>query len=134
MLSKHKVSTVNSVLGFSLCAIISVFVLTKAPQSIAQRPVFDDVYDANAPVLLRGTITEIEQFEEYSLIYIDSNNVDGESESWVVEGGSAQNMEEHGLNQSVIGRSVIVRGYQSIDKSCNPYCKMNGRDLEFIDS
>ncbi len=36
MLSKHKVSKIQSILGVSLCVVISVIALTKAPSSIAQ--------------------------------------------------------------------------------------------------
>ena len=133
MLSKHKVSTLDSVLGITLCGLISVFALTKAPESIAQRPVFDEVYDADAPVLIRGEIVDFEQFNDYSLIYVNSINKQGAEESWAVEGGSAEQMQANGLTKAIIGRSVVVRGYQTLDKSCDPVCKMNGRDLEFTD-
>jgi hypothetical protein len=133
MLSKHKVSNLNTVLGVTLCALISVFALTKAPPSIAQRPVFDEVYDANAPVMLQGTITSIDQFEEHSHIYVDNLKKDGSVEPWIVEGGGRVMMEKAGLTQAIVGRKALFRGYQTLDKSCDPVCMINGRDIEFID-
>ena len=42
MLAKHKVSKLNTIIGVCLCAVISVFALTKAPLSIAQNKFFKD--------------------------------------------------------------------------------------------
>ena len=31
------------------------------------------------------------------------------------------------------GMEIVVRGYQSLDRSCTPVCKANGRDITFPD-
>ena len=129
MLSKHKVSTLNTIIGVSLCVMISVFALTKAPTTLAQRS-FEEVYDANAPMMITGTVTDIEMTDPHTYLYIDGVDHRGVSNVWQVEGGPAQQMRAKGINESIIGKRVVVRGWQSLNKSCNPHCKLNGRDIE----
>jgi hypothetical protein len=45
-------------------------------------------FDANRPVKLRGTVTEMEWINPHSWIHIDVKGQDGKVVSWMVEGGS----------------------------------------------
>ena len=53
----------------------------------------------------------------------------------MVEGGTPNTLLRSGLTRDSLqpGTALIVRGYQSKDKSCTPACKANGRDITFTD-
>ncbi len=138
MLAKHKKSKLNTILGAGLCLVVGIFAFTTAPDSIAQveqRPVFADVYDANAPIKFTGKIARVDYGEFLTWLHVDANNEDGSVTPWLIEGSGFTVMHEAGLNSNAlyIGRSVTIRGYQSIDRNCTPKCKLNGRDITFAD-
>lgn len=138
MLGKHSNSRFNTYCGALLCTAISVFALTSAPVSIAQsdaRPIFDDVYDAEQPKRFTGRIMRVDYGEHFMLLHVNAENEDGTVTQWVVEGGSYEDMHAAGLDSNALypGRSVEIRGYQSKDLSCDPKCKLNGRDISFTD-
>jgi len=89
MLGRHKNSNLNAALGISLCFIVGLFTFTSAPQSIAQseqRPIFDEIYDAETPIKFSGKIVRIDFGEHFSLLHIDAENDDGTTTAWIVEG------------------------------------------------
>jgi hypothetical protein len=60
---------------------------------------------------------------------------DGAAVDWMVEGGTPNTLLRSGIhkNSLPIGSEIVVRGYQAKDKTCEPACKANGRDLTFAD-
>lgn len=88
-------------------------------------------FDANAPVLLRGKVTQVQFINPHSWVHIEAENDDGTTTHWMVEGGTPNTLLRNGINRNslAIGTDVIVRGYQSKDKVCEPKCKANGRDI-----
>jgi hypothetical protein len=88
-------------------------------------------FDADSPVLLRGKVTKVQFINPHSWVHIEVEKDDGSKEGWMVEGGTPNTLLRNGINRNslAVGTEVIVRGYQSKDKVCEPKCKANGRDI-----
>jgi hypothetical protein len=91
-----------------------------------------DAYDTQVPVELTGTVG-FALLDPHSLLYVDVKNADGSVTSWVVEGGAAHGVVRAGLTRESLANRprVIVRGYQSRHKLCDPDCRAVGRDFLF---
>lgn len=96
---------------------------------------FSAEFDKDAPVTLEGQVTKIEWINPHAWIHLDVIGEDGDVISWMVEGGTPNTLLRSGIhkNSLPIGSEIIVRGYQANDKTCQPACKANGRDLTFAD-
>jgi hypothetical protein len=92
-------------------------------------------FDADAPVLLTGTVTKVEWINPHAWIHLAVQRQDGSVATWMVEGGTPNTLLRAGIDKNTlaIGSEIVVRGYQSKDKACAPACKANGRDLSFPD-
>ncbi len=88
-------------------------------------------FDADAPVLLKGKVTRVQLINPHSWIHLAAENEDGTSTEWMVEGGTPNTLLRAGIDKRSlpVGTFIIVRGYQSKDKVCEPKCKANGRDI-----
>ncbi|GAB1256006.1 DUF6152 family protein [Aurantivibrio plasticivorans] len=88
-------------------------------------------FDANAPVLLKGKVTRVQFINPHSWIHVKAVDEDGTETDWMVEGGTPNTLLRNGITKRSlpIGTDVIVRGYQSKDRACEPKCKANGRDI-----
>ena len=96
---------------------------------------FSAEFDAKAPVTLRGTVTKVEWINPHAWIHLAVEQEGGTTIEWMVEGGTPNTLLRAGVNKNSlpIGSDIVVRGYQSKDRSCKPACKANGRDLAFSD-
>ncbi len=96
---------------------------------------FSAEFDANAPVVLKGKVTKVEWINPHAWIHLDVVQEEETVVSWMVEGGTPNTLLRAGINKNTvgIGTEIVVRGYQSKDKSCKPACKANGRDITFAD-
>jgi hypothetical protein len=98
---------------------------------------FSAEFDANLPVRLGGPITRVEWINPHTWIHLD--NTDPESTEnagpWMVEGGTPNTLLRRGINRNSlkIGTEIVVTGYQSKDRLCEPTCRANGRDITFTD-
>lgn len=92
-------------------------------------------FDGNAPVLLRGSVTKVQWINPHAWVHVAVPKAGGETVVWMVEGGTPNTLLRSGLTRDSLkpGTALIVRGYQSKDKSCTPACKANGRDITFTD-
>ncbi|MBI1361863.1 MAG: hypothetical protein GC155_16425, partial [Alphaproteobacteria bacterium] len=104
-------------------------------------------FDANAPVLLKGTVVTVEWVNPHTWIHIKVPDTDehgkpkpGSTINWQVEGGTPNTLLRTGINKKSlpIGTEIVVRGYQSKDALCEispkthvRTCKANGRDITF---
>ncbi len=120
-----------------------------APAGVAYaHHAFSAEFDADAPVLLKGEVTRVEWVNPHTWIHMAARQeaVEGEeadaavlaeadTQAWMVEGGTPNTLLRAGLNRKSlkIGTEIIVRGYQSKDRLCEPACKANGRDITFTD-
>lgn len=98
---------------------------------------FSAEFDANLPVRLGGPITRVEWINPHTWIHL--NNTDPESTEsqgpWMVEGGTPNTLLRRGINRDTLqlGEEIVVTGYQSKDRLCEPTCRANGRDITFPD-
>ena len=110
--------------------IASVTLFVTAAQAWAHHS-FAAEFDANRPVKLRGTVTEMEWINPHSWIHVDVKGPDGKVVSWMVEGGSPNALLRRGFTKSALppGTQILIEGYQAKDGSN----RANGRDLTFAD-
>src|SRR5216684_2204045 len=92
---------------------------------------FSAEFDANRPIKLRGTVTEMEWINPHAWIHLDVKGPDGKVESWAVEAGPPPTLYRRGFNKNSlpIGTEILVDGYQSKDGSN----RANGRDVTLPD-
>ena len=96
---------------------------------------FSAEFDKDAPVELQGTVTRVDWINPHAWIHIDVNGADGANTAWMIEGGTPNALMRTGISRKSlpVGTEIVVRGYQSKDRSCRPACKANGRDLTLTD-
>jgi hypothetical protein len=120
--------------GAAVGAIAAIGLIASAERADAHHA-FAAEFDADAPVLLRGKITRVEWINPHTWIHIEAVYDDGDPIAWMVEGGTPNTLVRAGLTRDTLqmGTEIIVRGYQSKDRLCEPACKANGRDVTFLD-
>jgi hypothetical protein len=98
---------------------------------VAAHHSFAAEFDADQPVLLRGTVKLVEFINPHSWIHIEVTNANGTVETWEVEGGTPNTLFRRGINDNTLppGTEIIVDGYRSRDGTT----KMSGRDITFPD-
>ncbi|GAB5453452.1 MAG: hypothetical protein Hals2KO_37800 [Halioglobus sp.] len=96
---------------------------------------FSAEFDKDAPVTLQGVVSKVEWINPHAWIHLDVEGENGQSVTWMVEGGTPNTLLRAGIhkNSLPIGSEIQVRGYEAKDKRCQPACKANGRDLVFAD-
>jgi hypothetical protein len=84
-------------------------------------------FDANSPVVLKGTITKMEWINPHSWIHVDVKNPDGTVTEWMVEGGTPNTLFRRGFTRDAVkaGMEITVEGY----RAKNGANRANGRDL-----
>ncbi|MBT8145476.1 MAG: hypothetical protein KJN90_01405 [Gammaproteobacteria bacterium] len=98
---------------------------------------FSAEFDANLPVRLGGPITRVEWINPHTWIHLDNQDPESTEEPgpWMVEGGTPNTLLRRGINRNSLqlGQDIVVTGYQSKDRLCEPTCRANGRDITFPD-
>jgi hypothetical protein len=96
---------------------------------------FSAEFDAEAPLLLRGHISKIEWVNPHTWIHLEALYEGSDPITWMVEGGTPNTLLRRGLTRDTlkVGTEIIVRGYQSKNRVCDPVCMANGRDITFLD-
>ena len=92
---------------------------------------FSAEFDADKPITLVGTVTQIEWINPHSWIHIDVEAPDGTAQRWMIEGGPPGNLLRRGLTRDTVqpGTEVHVDGFQAKDGSL----RANGRDITLPD-
>jgi hypothetical protein len=92
---------------------------------------FTAEFDANKPVTLKGTVTEMEWSNPHAWIHIDVKKPDGTVEAWMIEGNAPSGLLRRGFSKRSLlpGTEIVVYGYQAKDGTF----KANGRDVTFTD-
>ncbi len=108
-----------------------VFAVATQPATVGAHHSFASEFDADQPVSLRGTVTQVEFINPHSWIHIEVTNDDGTKAAWEVEGGTPNTLFRKGINDSTlpIGTLIAVEGYRARDGSN----RMSGRDITFAD-
>jgi len=101
------------------------------PAYVSAHHSFASEFDANKPLSLRGTVTQVEFINPHSWIHIEVTNDDGTKTAWEVEGGTPNTLFRKGINDSTlpVGTLIAVDGYKARDGSN----RMSGRDITFAD-
>jgi hypothetical protein len=92
---------------------------------------FATEFDVERPVALEGTVTKVELINPHSWIHIEVVGENGESATWMIEGGSPNALVRRGVTKASIpiGSELVIRGYQARDGSNRAV----GRDMSFAD-
>ena len=114
----------NALLGF-------LFAAAAQPATVGAHHSFASEFDANQPISLRGTVTQVEFINPHSWIHIEVTNDDGTKAAWEVEGGTPNTLFRKGINDNTLplGTLIAVDGYRARDGSN----RMSGRDITFAD-
>jgi hypothetical protein len=117
--------------GLSVAGLLaSVFAIVTAGPALAHHS-FAAEFDANAPVVLKGTITKMEWINPHSWIHVEVKNPDGTVTEWMVEGGTPNTLFRRGFTREAVkaGMEITVEGY----RAKNGANRANGRDLILAD-
>ena len=93
---------------------------------------FGGEFDANRPVLLKGSIVKVEWVNPHAWIHLAVKQPDGKTEVWMVEGGSPNSLLRAGItkNSLPVGTEIVVDGYQARDHTLK---RANGRNITYPD-
>jgi hypothetical protein len=85
--------------------------------SDARHHAFSAEFDIEKPLTLEGTLTEWEMINPHSWFHIAVENEDGEVESWMIEGGSPNQLIRMGVTQNTVatGTRLVIEGYLAKD-------------------
>jgi hypothetical protein len=97
-----------------VCAGVGVLL---AAASLVAHHAFSAEFDINKPFILRGTLTKWEMINPHSWFHIDVKDESGAMVSWMIEGGSPNQLIKQGVtkNTLAIGTELIIEGYQAKD-------------------
>jgi Family of unknown function (DUF6152) len=116
--------------GKLVVAVMGVSLILAAVPVVAHHS-FAAEYDAQKPVKMTGTVTQMEWINPHAWIHIDVKKPDGKTENWMIEAGAPNALLRRGFNkQSLLPGTVItVEGYQAKDGAN----RANGRDITYQD-
>ena len=88
-------------------------------------------FDVNKPIELRGKVIKVELINPHSWIHVEVTGKNGLKQTWMVEGGSPNNLFRLGFTKDSLpkGTEIIVEGYQAKDGANRAV----GKDLTFPD-
>ena len=80
---------------------------------------FSSEFDINKPLKMQGTLTKWEMINPHSWFHIDVKSPDGTVVSWLVEGGTPNQLIRLGVTKNTlpIGTEFVIEGYQAKDGS-----------------
>jgi hypothetical protein len=88
-------------------------------------------FDQTKPLKLQGTVLKWEVTNPHSWIYLDVKGEDGKAVTWMVEGGSPNNLYRLGFTKDSLppGSEIVIDGYQAKDHSTRAV----GKSVTFSD-
>jgi len=88
-------------------------------------------FDQTKPLKLKGTVVKWEVTNPHSWIYMDVKGDDGKTMTWMIEGGSPNNLYRLGFTKDSLppGAEIVVEGYQAKDHSTRAV----GKNVTFSD-
>ena len=115
----------------AVAAACAALLLSLAAAPALAHHAFGAEFDANRPIQLEGTVTEMEWINPHAWIHMDVTRPDGSVEKWMIEGGPPNSLVRRGFTKNSLlpGTEILVDGYQAIDGSN----RANGRNLTLPD-
>jgi len=88
-------------------------------------------FDQSKPLTLKGTVVKWEVTNPHSWIHMDVKGPDGKTSTWMIEGGSPNNLYRLGFTKESLpfGSEIVVEGYQAKDGSTRAV----GKNVTFAD-
>ena len=88
-------------------------------------------FDQTRPLKLKGTVVKWEVTNPHSWIHMDVKGDDGKVVTWMIEGGSPNNLYRLGFTKDSLppGSEILVEGYQAKDLSTRAV----GKSVTFSD-
>ena len=88
-------------------------------------------FDQSRPLKLKGTVVKWEVTNPHSWIHMDVKGDDGKVVTWMIEGGSPNNLYRLGFTKDSLppGSEIMVEGYQAKDQSTRAV----GKSVTFAD-
>ena len=110
---------------------VAVGGLLLAAAPAVAHPAFSAEFDVTTPLTLEGTLTRWEMINPHSWFHIDVTNAEGEVDTWMIEGGSPNQLIRMGVTQNSVpvGTELIIEGYHAKDGTN----KAVGRNFTFSD-
>ena len=118
-------------MGTKLAAFIAGAVLLLSSTPLWAHHAFSAEFDVKKPLKLQGTLTRWEMINPHSWFHIDVKGPDGKVTTWMVEGGSPNQLIRLGVTKYTlpIGTEFIIEAYQAKDGTN----KAVGRNFTFAD-
>ena len=109
--------------------VLGVLLLAAAPAWAHHA--FAAEFDQARPLKLKGTVVKWEVTNPHSWIYMDVKGDDGKTVTWMIEGGSPNNLYRLGFTKDSLppGAEIVVEGYQAKDRSTRAV----GKNVTFSD-
>jgi hypothetical protein len=97
-------------------AIVGAGILLAAGQALAHHA-FAAEFDVNRPLKLQGSLLKWEMVNPHSWFHINVKDKDGKVTTWLVEGGSPNQLIRMGVTKNTVpvGTELVVEGYQAKD-------------------
>ena len=114
-----------------LALLVAGFGLLLAAVPVTAHHSFAAEFDANSPVLLKGTVAKMEWVNPHSWIHMDVKAPDGTVQRWKVEGGPPNILLRRGFTKNSLlpGTEIVVDGF----KAKNGTLTANGKDITLSD-
>lgn len=100
-----------------LSVVVAIVGVLLAASSARAHHSFASEFDVNKPIKLQGTLTKWEMVNPHSWFHIDVKGPDGKVTTWMVEGGSPNQLIRTGVTKNTVpaGTTLVVEAYQSKD-------------------